>query len=176
MEKNGIFTATSSLKNLEIQKYFQDEPRFNWVFSRDNLPEKTKDGDYVINLDKSEDVGTHWIALFSKRSETVYFDSVVVEYVPKEIKKFIEHKSMKANIFRIQANNSILCGYFCIGFIDFMLAGEKPTDFTSLFSPCDLKKNDDIILIYFKGKSMQSHWNWQNKLDWPNIIQIKWHH
>ena len=55
-----------------------------------------------------------------------------------------------ANIFRVQANDSVMCGYFCIGFIDFMLAGKKLTDYTSLFSPYDFKKNGDIILSYFK--------------------------
>ena len=57
---------------------------------------------------------------------------------------------MKANIFRVQANDSIMCGYFCIGFIDLMLAGKKLTDFTNLFSPYDFDKNDSIILSYFK--------------------------
>ena len=57
-----------------------------------------------------------------------------------------------ANIFRVQANDSVMCGYFCIGFIDFMLAGKKLTDYTSLFSPHDFKKNDDIILSYFKNE------------------------
>ena len=59
---------------------------------------------------------------------------------------------MKANIFRVQANNSEMCGYFCIGFIDFMLAVKKMTDFTSLFSPYDFKKNNNIILRYFKDE------------------------
>ena len=53
------------------------------------------------------------------------------------------------NIFRMQAYDSIMCGYFCIGFIDFMLAGKKLTDYTNLFSPHDLKKKDNIILNYF---------------------------
>ena len=120
-------------------------------FSRNNLPEKIKDGTYVINLDEYEDVGTRQIALFCNRNETLYFDSFGVEYVPKEIKEFIRNKNIKANIFRVQANNSVICGYFCIGFIYFMLAGSKLTDFTNLFSLCDFKKNDDIILTYFKG-------------------------
>ena len=64
-----------------------------------------------------------------------------------------------ANIFRVQANNSVMCGYYCIGFIDFMLAGKKVTDFTDFFSSYDFKKNDDIILTYFKDG-----WNWQKKL------------
>ena len=121
------------------------------LFSRNNLPEKIKDGTYVINLDEYEDVGTHQIALFCNRNETLYFDSFGVEYVPKEIKEFIRNKNIKANIFRVQANNSVICGYFCIGFIYFMLAGSKLTDFTNLFSLYDFKKNDDTILTCFKG-------------------------
>ena len=97
------------------------------------------------------DIDTHWIALFCNRNEIVYFDSLGVEHVPEEIKEFIGNKNIKAQIFRVQANDSIMCGYFCIGFIDFMLAGKKLTDFTSLFSPYDLKKND-IILGYFKDE------------------------
>ena len=116
------------------------------------MPKKIKDGAYVINLDEYKDVGTHWIALFCSRSEIVYFDSFVVEHVPEEIKEFIGNKNIKANIFRVQANNSVMCGYFCTGFIDFMLAGKKLTDFTSLFSPHDFDKNDDIILSYFKDE------------------------
>ena len=64
--------------------------------------------------------------------------------------RFIEHKNIKTNIFRIQADNSIMCGSFCIGFIDFIFAGKGLIDFTGLFSPYDFKKNDKIILAYFK--------------------------
>ena len=63
------------LTNFEIQKYCKNEPRFNGVFSRKNLPKKIKDGAYLINLDEYADVGTHWIALFFNRNELVYFDS-----------------------------------------------------------------------------------------------------
>ena len=80
----------------------------------------------------------------------VYFDSYGVEHVPEKIKKFVGNKNIIANIFREQANNSVMCGYFRIGFIDFMLAGKKLTDFTNSISSCDFKKNDDIILSYFK--------------------------
>ena len=93
---------------------------------------------------------THWITLYVKNNEVIYFDSFGFEHVPKEIKRFIGHKNIKTNIFRIQAHNSITCGYFCIEFIDFMFAGRSLIDFTSLFSPYDFKKNDDIILDYFK--------------------------
>ena len=69
-----------------------------------------------------------------KKNEIVYFDSFGVEHIPEEIKKFIENKNIKANSFCVQANNSVMCGYFCIGFVDFMLAGKKLTDYTNLFS------------------------------------------
>ena len=131
-------------------KYYQNESRFNNIYSRNNLPKKVKDGAYVIKLDEYADVGTHWITLLCNRSEIVYFDSFGVEHVPEEIKEFVGNKNIIANIFRVQANNSIMCGYFCIGFIDFMLASKKLTDFTSLFSPYDFEKNNDIILSYFK--------------------------
>ena len=140
------------LTNFEKQKYYKNEPRFNGGFSRNNLPKKKIDRAYIINLDEYGNVGTHWIALFCKKYEIIYFDSFGVEYIPEEIKEFIGNKNIKANIFRVQANNSVMCGYFCIGFIDFMLAGKKLTDYTNLFSPHDLKKNDNIILSYFKNE------------------------
>ena len=146
----GFSVLPHPLKNFEIQKYYQNEPRFNGVFSRNNLPKKIKDGAYVINLDEYADVGTHWIALFCNRNEIVYFDSFGVEHVPEEIKEFVGNKNIKANIFRVQANDSVMCGYFCIGFIDFMLAGKKLTDYTSLFSPHVFKRNDNIILDLFQ--------------------------
>ena len=140
------------LTKFEIQKSYQNEPRLNSVFSRNNLPKIIKDGAYVLNLDEYADIGTHWIALFCNRNEIVYFDSFGVEHVPEEIKEFVGNKNIKANIFRVQANDSVMCGYFCIGFIDFMLAGKKLTDYTSMFSPHDFKKNNDIILCYFKNE------------------------
>ena len=81
-----------------------------------------------------------------------YFGSFGVEHIPEEIKIFIGNKNIKTNIFRVQASDSVMCGYFYIGFIDFMLAGKKLTDYTNLFSPHDFKKNDDIILSYFKNE------------------------
>ena len=106
----------------------------------------------IKKLDEYLVVGTHLIALFCNRSEIVYFDSFGAEHVSEEIKKFVVNKNIIANIFRVQANSSVMCGYFCIGFIDFMLAGKKLTDFTSMFSPYDFKKNDNIILSYFKDE------------------------
>ena len=75
----GFLMPTHPVKNFEIQKYYQNEPRFNGVYSRNNLPNKIKDEAYVINLDEYADVGAHWIALFCNRSEISYFDSFDVE-------------------------------------------------------------------------------------------------
>ena len=80
------------LTNFEIQEYYKNEP---------DLSKRIKNGAYDINLDQFEDVGTHWIALYVKNNEITYFDSFGVEHVPKEIKKFTEHKNIKTNIFRI---------------------------------------------------------------------------
>ena len=79
-------------------------------------------------------------------NDVTYFDSFGVEHIPKEIKAFINNKKIKTNIFRVQAYDSIMYGYFCIGFIDFMLKGKALIEFTNIFSPNDFEKNDDIIL------------------------------
>ena len=148
----GYLRPPYALTNFEAQKYYKNEPRLNSVFSRNNLPKTIKDGAYVINLDEYVDVGTHWVAWFCNRNEIVYFDSFGVEDIPEKIKEFIGNKKIKANIFWVQSNDSVMCGYFCIGFINFMLAGKKLTDYTNLLSPHDLKKNDNIILSYFKNE------------------------
>ena len=139
------------LTNFEIQKYYQGEPRLNGVYSRDNLP-KLKDGTYIINLDEYSDIGTHWIDLWVDNNDVTYFASFGAEHIPKEIKEFVKNKNITTNIFRIQAHDSVMCGYFCIGFIYFMLAGKKLTDYNNLFSPDDFKKNANIILTYFKDE------------------------
>ena len=109
----GFLIPPHPLINFEIQKYYENEPRFNGVYSRNNLPKKIKDGAYVINFDEYADVDTHWVALFCNRSEIVYFDSFGVENVPDEIREFVRNKNMTATIFRVQANNSVMRGYFC---------------------------------------------------------------
>ena len=80
------------LNNFEIQKY-QNEPRFNGVYSRDNL-QKIKDGAYIINLDEYSDIGTHWVALYVQNNDVTYFDSFGVEHIPKEIRIFISNLSV----------------------------------------------------------------------------------
>ena len=101
------------LTNFEIKKYYQNEPRFNGVFSGDNLP---------------------------KIKVETYFDSFGVEHIAKEIKNVIANKSMKTNIFRIQTYDSIMCGYFCVAVIDFVLVGKTLTKFTNLLSQNNFKK------------------------------------
>ena len=118
------------LTNCKIPKYYQSKPRFNGVYLRDNI-------------------GTHWVALYVQNNIVTCFDIFGVEHIPKEIKTFISNKSIKTSFFRIQACDSIMWRYFCIGFIDFMLAGKTLTDFTNLFSPNNFKKNDDIIFKLF---------------------------
>ena len=108
-----------SLTNFEIQEYYQNESRFNGIFSRDNLPNNNnnnnnnniKNGAYVINLDEYRDIGTHWVALYVNDKTIIYFDSFGVENIPKEITKFIgneqsssaktRNKKIITNIFRI---------------------------------------------------------------------------
>ena len=161
-KKTNFLLPFHPLTNFETSEYYKNESKFNGVYSRDNLPKTIKKGAYVINLDEYENIGTHWITLFVKPKYIVYFDSFRVEHLPKEIKKFISNeqsysakacnKKIKANIFRLQAYDSIMCGYFCIEFINYMFDGKSLIDFTSLFSPHYFKKNDQIIKRIFKNE------------------------
>ena len=137
------------LTNFGIQEYYQNKPRFNAVYSRNNLS-KTKDGAYIINLHENESIGTHWIALYVNVKNVTYLYSFGVEQILKEIRKFMGNKNIIANIYKIQGYDSIMCGYFCIGFIDFMLKGKSLLEYTHLFFPNEYKKNDKIILKYFQ--------------------------
>ena len=119
------------------------------VFFLEIIYQKIKDGAYIINLNEYSDIGTHWVALHVNNNYVHYFDSFGVEHIPEKIKAFINNKNIKTNIFRVQAYDPVMCGYFCIGFIDFMLKGKTLTEFRNLFSPNNFKKKDDIILKYF---------------------------
>ena len=88
--------------------------------------------------------------ILKKKYEIVYFTSFGVEHIPEEIKKFIGNRNINANVYRVQGTNSIMCGYCCIGFIDFMLVGKTLIDSTNLFSHYDFNKSDSIIFSYFK--------------------------
>ena len=155
--KKNFSPTPHPITNFEIHEYYQNESRFNGVFSRDNLIIIIIITIIIIiiiiviiiiiiNLDEYRNIGTHWVTLYVNNKTIIYFDSFGVEHIPKEIMKFNGNKNIITNIFRIQAYDSIMCGYFCIGFISFMFNGNSLTDYTSLFSPNDLKKNDDIIL------------------------------
>ena len=89
------------LTDFRIQKY-QNEPEFNGVYSRNNLP-KIKDGAYIISLDEYESIGTHRIALYVIAENVTYFDSFGVEGIPDEIRKFIGNKNITTNIYRVQS-------------------------------------------------------------------------
>ena len=136
----------------ETQKYYKNEPKFNGVYLRNNLP-KVNDGVYVTNLDEYKSIETHWIALNVNASHLLYFDSFGVEYIAKEIKTFIRNKTVKTNLYRIQAYNSIMCRYFYIVLIDFILKGKILLDYRNLFPPNDYEK---IILKYFQKEKT---WN-----------------
>ena len=109
-----------SFTNIEIKQYYQNETRFIGIFSRDNFLR-----------DEYEDSGTHWIASFCNKKQIIYFDSFGVEHVSKEILNFIGNKTITSNIYCVQTSTSILCGYFCILFINFMFENKTLRDFTS---------------------------------------------
>ena len=78
-----------------MQKYYQNESRFNGVYSRDNLS-KIKDGAYITNLDEYSDLGTYWVTLYVNNNDATYFDSFGVNHIPKEIKAFVKNKNIKS--------------------------------------------------------------------------------
>ena len=86
------------LTNFEIQKYYQNVPKFNGVYWRNNFT-KIKNGTFIIHLDEYKSIRTHWIALYMNGDNLTYFDSFGAENIPKEIKKFIENKNITANIY-----------------------------------------------------------------------------
>ena len=104
---------------LEIQRYYQNEPKFNGICSRNILTNKIKNKTYVINLGEYADIGIHWITLYANNNVITYFDSFRVEYIRKKVKDFIEgplKRSMTlANNFRIQTYDSVVIyGYFAL--------------------------------------------------------------
>ena len=90
--KEKALMPAHPLRNFEIQEYYKNEPRFNGVYSRDNLP-KTRENETacIVNLDNYKNTSIHWIALYVKDNEITYLDYFGVEHVPKEIKELIGH-------------------------------------------------------------------------------------
>ena len=115
------------LTNFELQKNYQNEAKFNVVYSKNNLS-KIKDGIYVTKLDEYKSIVTHWIALYVNGDNVTCFDSFRVGHIPKEIKKFTDNKNITLNIYRTQVNYLFMYGYFCIKFIDFKLKGKSLFD------------------------------------------------
>ena len=112
------------LTNFEIHKYYENEPEFNGLYSSNNLS-KIKDGACMINLDEYGSIRNHWIAFYVNDNNVTYFDSFGIEHIPKVIGKFVGNKNIITNIYRVQAYDSIMRGYFCAGFIGFMLKGKN---------------------------------------------------
>ena len=96
-----------------------------------------------------EDIGFHYLLTETQLYTLIIFGN---EYVPQEAFSKIENKSIIHNIFRIEDDDSVMCGFYCICFIEYMLAGKTLLDYTNLLSPNDYKKNDKIICKYFKDK------------------------
>ena len=137
------------LANFEMQKHCQIEPKLSGVYSINNLP-KIKDGPYVINLHEFKSIGTHWIALYVNAENETYFRSFGVKYIPKKIRKFIGNKNLKTNLYRIKMYDSIVCRYFCIRFISFMVKGKNLLVYRNLISLKDYDKNDKIMSRHFQ--------------------------
>ena len=119
--------------------YYQNESKFIAIYSRNILP-KIKYGPHLINLGKYKSIGTHWIALYVNGNNVTYFGSYDIDHIPKEIKNLMGNKNIRTSIYWIQANDSIMCGNFCIRFIDFMVKGKSFLDYTNLFSPTKYQK------------------------------------
>ena len=128
------------LTNFEIQVYYQNEPRLIGVYSRDNLPDKIKDGAYVVNLDEYSDIGTHWVELYVNNKTVTYFDSFGIEHISREVKKIVNNKNIITNIFRIQAYDSVMCRSFCIAFINYMFIDQSLIDYIIFFHQIILKR------------------------------------
>ena len=104
---------------------------------------------FEMNFEGYNSTETDWVALHANVNVT-YFDSFVVEYIPKEIKILIGNKNIVKNNYIIEANDSIMCRYFCIGFFDFMIKNRSFLDDSNLFYPNEYEKNDKIIVKYFQ--------------------------
>ena len=137
-----VLMSPYPLTNFEIRKYYQNEPKFNGVCSRNNWS-KTKDGVCIKNRRSIE---THWIALYVNDKNKISFDSFGVEHIPKEMRKFIGNRNIAMDIYRIQRHDSIMCGYVCIGFIGFMLKGKSLFEYRHSFLYNEYKKNEKLFL------------------------------
>ena len=104
---------------------------------------------YVINLYNRNTKGTHWVSLFIHKNVTIYFHSFPIKYIPQKILNKVRNKSIAHNIYRIQDNESIIFGFSCIGFIEYMLVGKTLLDYSNLLFPNDYKNNKQINMYVF---------------------------
>ena len=118
---------------------------------------------YVINLDYKKSKGTHWVLLFIDRNAGVCFDSFGIEYVSQEVLSKIKDKSITHNIFRIQSDDSVMCGFYYIAFIEYMIARKTLLDYTYLFSPNHYKRDDKNHISTLKANMASCHFRLKNK-------------
>ena len=107
---------------------------------------------WISILDDKKDRGTHWISWFIDKNTAVYSDSFGLEYISQEVFNKVKDKSITHNIFSIQDNDSIMCVFCCIAFVEYVIAGENFLDYTHLFLANDFKWNGKIIYKYFEDK------------------------
>jgi hypothetical protein len=128
--------------------YYKGDSLFGGVYSIDNLPKKILNTFYIVNFNKQKEPGSHWVCVISiNESRCYYFDSFGI-YPPPEIKKFMydSNTEILINTYRIQALDSMMCGYFCIYMINEMCKGRQFYDILLEFDPNNYKKNDQLIL------------------------------
>ena len=118
--------------SFKIQKYYQNDSKYNGVYSINNLL-RTKNWAYEINFDEFKSTRIHLIALGVNAENVSYFDSFGLEDIPTKIRKLIRYKNVKTNIYRIQAYDSIMCGHFCIEFIDFRVKVKSLLEYAFFF-------------------------------------------
>ena len=112
--------------------------------------QEIKDGAYVIYLDEYKSIETQWITLYVNDDNLTYSDSFGVEHIPKEINNLLGNKDIKTNIYGIQPNDSVMCGYFCIGFTDFMPKGKRLSDYKNCLLLTNMQRMTKKILEYFQ--------------------------
>ena len=118
--------------------------------------------------------------LYVNVDNVTYFDNFGVEHTPKEVSKFIGNKNITTNIYRIQTYDLIMCEYFCIRFIDFMLKGKSLLEYKNLFSPNEIKKEwqNNIKTFSIESKYKMMKW-WKSIVMLPinieNLKTVKYH-
>ena len=134
------------LSNFDFDSYYSGNRFYGGTFSRDNLPATIDDKFYIINLETRFESGSHWVMVYNVEMTCYYFDSFGIDPA-EEILNFMKtgRKRVIMNTYRIQDVNSILCGYFCVYFIDELLKGKKFQSILLEFSPSNYKQNDEII-------------------------------